>query len=232
MAIQIEREVADAYGVTGTPAAILIGQDGLVESTLALGSGAIEALVPAAAPKRNETGTLSSIRPGVALVAGAAALAVAASAAGAGSVSEYGQEVDDPELVGLRVAIKLANPRLAADAREVHRALVALAGARNKHAAQAVVGTAMRKERQHLLELRAMLRAVPTSGERAIEAKQLAIRSLTLLANGRDRFARAVASPRASDSIRLLKQAQTPLQQARSLAYGANILLGCTGKDC
>ena len=69
-------------------------------------------------------------------------------------------------------------------------------------------------------------------GERAVQAKQLATRSLALLAIGLERFGRAVASPRASASSRYLKQAMKPLEQARSLAYGANVVLGCTGKDC
>jgi len=98
--------------------------------------------------------------------------------------------------------------------------------------AQAAVQAALRRESKHLRQLGRVLQGVPTSGEHAVEAKRLATRSLSLLAEGLDRFGRAVVSPHASDSRRLLKQAQIPLAQARSLSYAANVLLGCTGKGC
>ncbi len=168
------------------------------------------------------------------LAAGGAVLATAGTAAAVTSQPrhEHAVAVDDPELLGLRMAIKLANPRLVADAREVQRALLSLSRAKRKQPSRAAAQAALRRERTHVLALRKSLQAVPTRGKRSGQAKQLAARSLSLLADGLEGFGRAIASPRASDSSRLLKQAQKPLQQARSLAYAANVLLGCTGKDC
>ena len=232
VAVQVEREVAEAYGVTATPAALLIDRDGRITSTLALGADAIAALLPEPVSQPEAVGRRE---PGFALglAAGGAVLATAASAAAATSPQyEQGIGVDDPELLGLRMAIKLASPRLVADAREVQRALLSLSRAKRKQPSRAAAQAALRRERAHVLALRESLQAVPTRGERAGQAKLLAARSLSLLADGLERFGRAIASPRASDSSRLLKQAQSPLQQARSLGYAANVLLGCTGKDC
>lgn len=233
VALQVEREVAVAYGVTATPAALLIDRDGRIMSTLALGADAITALVPEPASQSEAVGRRDAAFA-LGLAAGGAVLATAGTAAAATSQPrhEHAVAVDDPELLGLRMAIKLANPRLVADAREVQRALLSLSRAKRKQPARAAAQAALRRERTHVLALRKSLRAVPTHGKRAGQAKQLAVRSLSLLADGLERFGRAVASPRASDSSRLLKQAQKPFQQARSLAYAANVLLGCTGKDC
>ena len=233
VALQVEREVAEAYGVTATPAALLIDRDGRITSALALGADAIAALVPEPTSQPEAVGRRDAAFA-LGLAGGGAVLATAASAATATSQPQYEHAVavDDPELLGLRMAIKLANPRLVADSREVQRALLSLSRAKRKPAARAAAQAALRRERAHLLELRNALQTVPTSGERAVQARQLATRSLSLLAVGLDRFGRAVASPRATDSSRHLTQATKPFQQARSLAYAANVLLGCTGKDC
>lgn len=231
-AMQVEREVAEAYGVTATPAALLIDRNGVIASVVALGAEAIEALVPEPAPHPDEVAHRRNVGLALGLTAGAAALATSAAAAAAATAPRLEQAVVDPELLGLRVSIKLANPRLVADSRDVQRALLALSRAKQKRPAQAAVQAALRRESKHLRQLGRVLQGVPTSGEHAVEAKRLATRSLSLLAEGLDRFGRAVVSPHASDSSRLLKQAQIPLAQARSLAYAANVLLGCTGKGC
>jgi len=234
VAVQVEREVAEAYGVTATPAALLIDGAGRVASALAVGADAIGALVVEPVQSRDVAVGRRDVGFALGLAGGAAALATAASAAGGISQTRREDEgvVDDPELRGLRVVIKLANPRLVTDAREVQRALLSLSRAKQKQAARAAAQAALRRERAHLLELREALQAVPVSGERAAQAKQLSTRSLALLAVGLERFGHAVASPRARDSSLYLKQAVKPLAQARSLAYGANIALGCTGKEC
>jgi thiol-disulfide isomerase/thioredoxin len=235
IAVQIEREVADAYGVTSTPAAILIGPDGTVASPLVVGAGAIAALVPEQAARPEEaTPVRRDLRVPLGLTAAGTVLATAGPAAARVSQTErdQGAAADDPELLGLRVVIKLANPRLAADAREVQRALRRLAQPKPTRAARAAAQASLRRERAHILALRASLEAVPTSGARSREAKQLAVRSLFVLAEGLHHFSRAVATPDASDSSRHLEQAAKPLQQARSLGYAANIVLGCSGKEC
>lgn len=233
VALQVEREVAEAYDVTATPAALLIHGDGRIGSPLALGADAIAALLPEPV---SQPEAVDRRVPGFALglAAGGAVLATAGSAAAATSQprSEQAVAAADPELLGLRMAIKLANPRLTADAHAVHRALLSLSRAKRKQGARAAAQAALRRERAHLLELRNALQAVPTGSERAVQAKQHATRSLSLLAVGLDRFGRAVASPQATDANRHLTQATKPFQQARSLAYAANVLLGCTGKDC
>lgn len=235
VALQVEREVADAYGVNVTPAAILIGPDGNVASPLAVGAEAIAALVPEPTIRPYEAAAVQrDLRVALGLAVGGAVVATAGPAAARVSQTgrEQGPAVDDPELLGLRVVIKLANPRLAADARGVQRALRRLGQPRATPSARTAAQASLRRERAHVLALRASLEAVPTSGERSRQAKQLAMRSLFVLAEGLHHFSRAVASPRASDSSRYLKQAVKPLQQARSLGYAANIVLGCTGKDC
>ena len=231
VAVQVEREVADAYGVTATPAAILVDPDGTLASPLVVGADAIAALVPtpAARPESAER----DLRLPLGLAAAGTVLATAGPAAARASRTERDLAAAiDPELLGLRVVIKLANPRLAVDAREVHRALLGLAQPKQPAAARFAAQAALRRERAHVLALRSSLAAVPTSGERPREAKQLAMQSLALLAGGLHQFSRAVASRSASDSTRQLKQAAKPLRQARSLGYAANIVLGCTGKDC
>ncbi|HYE88877.1 MAG TPA: MauE/DoxX family redox-associated membrane protein [Vicinamibacterales bacterium] len=46
VAIQKEHELAEAYGVVGTPAAVLVGADGLIAAPVALGRDAIARLLP------------------------------------------------------------------------------------------------------------------------------------------------------------------------------------------
>ncbi len=232
VALQVGREVAEAYGVTATPAALLIDGEGLVASAVAIGSDAIGALVAKPAPASDEVAEPQDLRLALGLAAGGAMLASAGSAAAADRQSLGVAAVDDPELLGLRMVIKLANPRLVADSREVQRTLLALSRAKQKQASRAAARAALRNERAQLLALREALKAVPVSGERAVQAKQLATRSLSLLAIGLEHFGHAVASPRARESSRYLAQATKPLQQARSVASGANLVLGCTGKDC
>jgi hypothetical protein len=237
IAMQVEREVADAYGVTATPAALLIGPDGIIVSPLAVGAEAIAALVPKPTLRPEKVaGVQRDLRVGLGLVAGSAVLATARPAAARSSHMgrEHGPAVDEPELLGLRMVIKLANPRLAADGREVQRSLRALALAQPTQtlATRAAAQAALRRERSHVLALKASLEAAPTSGARSRQAKQLAMRSLFVLADGLQHFSRAVGSPQASDSSRHLKLAAKPLQQARSLGYAANIVLGCSGKEC
>lgn len=241
--VQVGREVAEDYGVNATPAALLIDADGFISSAIAFGADAIEALVPELTPPQAEPRALvpelaepqdeAGTRPHAGLAATGTVLA--AAAAGVASMSDVLREqvrvADDPELIALRVAIRLANPRLAADSRAVQQALLSLSRANRKHASRAAVVTALRRERTDLLALRATLQSVPTHGETAVQAKQLATTSLSLLADGLERFGRAVASPVESAS-RILEQAAQPLEQARSLAYAANLVLGCTGTDC
>jgi peroxiredoxin/uncharacterized membrane protein YphA (DoxX/SURF4 family) len=58
--LQTIREVADAYGVTGTPGAVLIEGDGTIGSTVAMGSSAIAALAAAArTPRLVQNGTVA-----------------------------------------------------------------------------------------------------------------------------------------------------------------------------
>jgi hypothetical protein len=45
--LQAHREVADVYAAPGTPAAVIVGVDGRIAASLALGSEAIDALVTA-----------------------------------------------------------------------------------------------------------------------------------------------------------------------------------------
>ncbi len=62
--LQQDFEVAEAYDCVSTPAAVLIGTDGLIQSDLAVGGPAIEQLIasslPRLAPIKKQPGTSNS----------------------------------------------------------------------------------------------------------------------------------------------------------------------------
>src|SRR5262249_54061927 len=58
--LQRDREVADAYGVFGTPSAIVIHPDGLVATALAQGDGAVKELVSRTAESSTATASPAS----------------------------------------------------------------------------------------------------------------------------------------------------------------------------
>ena len=156
---------------------LMIDRDGRVASALAVGADAIAALVPG---PTSQSSFVGGRQAGLALglAAGGAVLAGAASAATSQRLSGDSLSVDDPELLGLRMTIKHANPQLAADSRNVQHALLSLSRAKRKSTARAAAQAALNRQRTHLLELSKALQAVPTGGEPAKQAKQLATRSL------------------------------------------------------
>jgi thiol-disulfide isomerase/thioredoxin len=219
---QRDREVATAYGVQGTPAAVLISSDQRIASEVALGVEAIGALVnpgrPIPAPPHSSR--LAALA-GVAATGGA--LAVLAPAAGAQS---------DPEIEAIKAILTAAGPTVADDIDAVTNSLNKLAKSKTRRPSLHSVHDAVAGQIQHTLALRAQLSAAGATSAQAQAARDAAITSLDRLTLAVQEFDHMVGLRSKRKRKVSRKRASKLLEEAAAAGYYANVGLGCAGEGC
>jgi uncharacterized membrane protein YphA (DoxX/SURF4 family)/peroxiredoxin len=223
--VQRGREVAMAYGVPGTPAAVLVGPDGLIGSPVAFGPAATRALIDGVPDGGSDEPI--ELRPAV----GGAAIAAGVGAVLVGASSAVGQTTD-PGIEEIRAKLAAATPTLAADLKRLQGQLKKFLGSRNKHPTPTAARAAIGIQRKDVLNLQAELVTVTAVSAQAQAVRDAMESSLGYHVQALEEFDHMLGLRGKSEIGRSKKKAFKLLEQARTNGYYANVGLGCTGKEC
>lgn len=223
--VQKGREVAAAYGVSGTPSAVLIGHDGRIGSRVALGAEAIRSLV-SDLPQRHSDQPLE-LRPAVgsaAVAAGVGAILIGASSATA--------ETTDSGVEEIKAKLAGATPVIAADLKHLQGRLKKFLGSRLKRPSPTAARAAIRVQRKDVLSLQAELATVNAASPQAQAVRDAMTNSLSFHVQALEEFDHMLGLRSKSEITRSKKKAFKLLEQSRTNGYYANVGLGCSGKEC
>ncbi|MBS1880222.1 MAG: redoxin domain-containing protein [Actinobacteria bacterium] len=233
--VQEEREVATAYGIAGTPAAVLVSARGMVASSLALGTAAVEALVEFSgdgiAPPRPDGArpptAAPALRPAPVLAATAVA-GTAAAVAATGAAAAAG----DPDLAAIKARLEAAKPVINADFASFEAAFAKVASSRRRQPPLAKLRAPLATQRAHAVALQGELAAINASSPEAQAVREAAVRSVGFEIQAIDEFEQLLTLTGKKERKRAQQRMRGFFEQARVAGYYANVGLGCTGEQC
>lgn len=223
--VENDRRVATAYAVPGTPAAVLVGREGRIESQMALGADAIAALIDDVPGRRSPEE--SALRPAV----GPAALAAGVGAVLVGATPASAQD-PDPGIEEIRAKLTAAAPDFAADLEKVLDGIQKFFASKRKNATPKSARAAIAGQREDTVNLQADLATVTAESAQAQAVRDAMITSLGFQVEALDEFDNMLGLRSKPKIKRSRKKAFKLLTQARTAGYYASVGLGCTGKDC
>jgi hypothetical protein len=227
--LQREHEIAAAYNLTGTPAALLLYGDGRVARPVALGATQIERLVNEAATSPT---SMAPTRAKAAAVAAGAGAAVMATSGAAVAQSTPPLTSSDPEVQQINNLIMAAQPQLAS-AIQATQAPLRMLGRRDRlRVSQKVkrrrlrsAESKLRADSQLLGQLRVRVLALPLSGARGKQAQQVVADMIDLHINYFERIAQSLRTRRPKHRIRQANQAKQLLVRALHRSVDAEFVL-------
>ncbi|MBS1888761.1 MAG: redoxin domain-containing protein [Actinobacteria bacterium] len=240
--VQEEREVATAYGIAGTPAAVLVSARGVVAAGPALGADAVEALLAESGegiePRRRPSEVVpglappppapASPTPGPALATAAAAAALGTALLGASPAAA----AEDPGLAAIRAKLEAVAPLIVADLSSFEKTFAKVASSRRRRPPLAKLKGPLAAQRARAVALQGELGAIATASAEAQAVREAAVRSAGFIVQGMDEFERSLGITGEKERKRSAERMHGLFEQARVAAYYANVGLGCTGKEC
>lgn len=224
--LQRDREVAEAYGTPGTPAAVLIDPRGRIAAPVALGADSIHRLVTGS--PSDETAEAPELRPALGARAAAAA---GVSTALIGASQAFGQD-GDPGIDEIRAKLAAATPDFVADFDALQKGLTRFLASKSKHGAPSSSRKALAAQRTHSLNLRSQLATVTAESAESQAVRDTLLNSLGYHVEALDEFDHLLGLRSKQQIKRSQKKAFKLLQLSRTAGYYANVGLGCTGKGC